>query len=398
MKALITRESFITVCVNLFLLFVCCTKWNAGFSISAGLVIAGILYCLAKKEKFTLPPKAFLMPYLCFLGTVTLASFLTGDPGSIRTARNFIAYSLPVWVTYFALQKVASLWDATQWGLLGGSWVLAYYPMKAITDGHLYERLRGPFAAYNHMGMTLEALLPFLYLTALHHWYTKRGSARILYTLLFGGTALFMTVALLMSQSRGAIAGFFVGLMVVFLYSIFNRKTTWKMPSRIVIFVVLLSVCATSFFAISRRYQVRSYDHERVLLLHSAYHMWQDHKVYGVGFDRWNEVYRAHYILPGAHEPTLTLPHNDIANFFSGTGTLGGIGYLAFLASNILLLLYVMKKQPENLFPYGMLWYCIGLLLIHGMVDNTFYAKYELHLYFAFWGIALGSKAQSEKN
>ncbi|MBC3536396.1 O-antigen ligase family protein [Megasphaera hominis] len=391
MKICINRENLLSVALNLFVLFVCSTKWNAGFSISAGLIVVLLIWFLRKKEKFALPPLSFFGPYIFFLAMVSLASFLTGDAGSMRTARNFIAYSLPVWVTYFGFQKANHDWSSFQWGLLGGSWVLAYYPLQAILAGHIYERLRGPFASYNHMSMTLEVLLPFLYLATFHHWRSGEGKKRILYTLLFGCTAVFMTGTLLMAQSRGGTAGFGVGLLTVAIYAWLTHKKTWKMPLRTIVFCLILAVSGSGFYAFTNTYQTRSYDNERVLLLHSAYHMWQDHKVYGVGFDRWNKEYQAHYILPGAHEPTLTLPHNNVANFFSGTGTLGGAGYLVFLGSNLLLLLYLTKKYPKNLIPYGMLWYCIGLLLVHGMVDNTFYAKYELHLYFTFWGITLAS-------
>lgn len=42
--------------------------------------------------------------------------------------------------------------------------------------------------------------------------------------------------------------------------------------------------------------------------LKSSYAMWEDHKLYGVGFGHWAREY-PNYISPAAREPDLTIPH-----------------------------------------------------------------------------------------
>jgi len=84
------------------------------------------------------------------------------------------------------------------------------------------------------------------------------------------------------------------------------------------------------------------------------------------------------------------LPHNNIANFFSGAGLLGGVGYLLFSCCSFYFLLKSRRENLQNGFLLMMLWVFISFF-IHGMVDNTMFGKYGLRLYFAAWGITLAS-------
>ena len=118
--------------------------------------------------------------------------------------------------------------------------------------------------------------------------------------------------------------------------------------------------------------------------------MWEDHKLYGVGFQQWNRVYQAKYILPGAKEPTLSLAHNNVANFFSGTGTLGGLGYLFFTFGSLAVLIRKLDQTRDNIYGKMMVWVWLAFF-IHGMVDNSLYARFNTRLYFAMWGISLAA-------
>ena len=140
--------------------------------------------------------------------------------------------------------------------------------------------------------MVLEAILPFLWMQV---WALRKNkkSPAFLLTLI---TSIGLTGCLLLSASRGGIAGFLLGFVgVVILKGI--QKTTWGLKKRVGVLLLTGCLAAGALFAATLRYQHRSYDSERLLLLQSAYAMWQDNKLYGVGFQRWNQVYRSGYIL-----------------------------------------------------------------------------------------------------
>lgn len=83
----------------------------------------------------------------------------------------------------------------------------------------------------------------------------------------------------------------------------------------------------------------RSYDYERILLWTSSYHMWEDHKIVGVGLANWKDAYQQKYILPEAKEPDLTMPHNVFMIFLSQTGIIGTLGYLIFVIGTMVFLI-----------------------------------------------------------
>lgn len=110
----------------------------------------------------------------------------------------------------------------------------------------------------------------------------KQKSPAFLLTLI---TSIGLTGCLLLSASRGGIAGFLLGFVgVVILKGI--QKTTWGLKKRVGVLLLTGCLAAGALFAATLRYQHRSYDSERLLLLQSAYAMWQDNKLYGVGFQR----------------------------------------------------------------------------------------------------------------
>ena len=189
--------------------------------------------------------------------------------------------------------------------------------------------------------------------------------------------------------------GLFIGGIVVLLAHELLQKG-WDLKRTIGSLFVCCFMLTGILFKTASFYDNRSYDGERKLLWTAAYAMWSDHKVSGVGITTWNAVYRQKYISPKAREPHLDLPHNNIANFFSATGTLGGIGYLVFTGYTFYFLLKKRQEEPENGLLLVMLWIHTAFF-IHGMVDNTMFGKYGLRLYFALWGMTLASLYDDKK-
>ncbi len=377
---------------NLYLFFLCSTKWNAGTSISAGLL--GVLILLVygwKKQKICWNSPLFLLCYVFFMGCVVLASWLTGDKASFQLSIKFLSYSLPFWLLYLILQQSPSLFQSTFWGMLTGSWVLLVLTCQDILHPLKDGRVHASFASANNFAMCLEAILPLLWLETLQVRKEYKNSARgkVLFVVALL-TSLLLTGALVLSKSRGGIAGFLLGAVTVVIASLLQKKKDWPLQKRLIVLVVALGVVAVGVFRGTIAFNQRSYDGERLLLAQSAYHMWEDHKLYGVGFQQWNRVYQAKYILPGAKEPTLSLAHNNVANFFSGTGTLGGLGYLFFTFGSLAVLIRKLDQTRDNIYGKMMVWVWLAFF-IHGMVDNSLYARFNTRLYFAMWGISLAA-------
>ncbi len=383
---------------NLYLFFLCSTKWNAGTSISAGLL--GVLILLVygwKKQKIQWNSPLFLVLYVIFMGSVILASWLTGDKASFQLSTRFLSYSLPLWLLYLVLQQSPSLIHSTFWGTMTGSWVLLALTYQDLLHPLKDGRVHASFASANNFAMCLEAILPLLWLETLQlrkeYKHSARGNVLFVVALL---TSILLTGALVLSKSRGGISGFLLGAVAVILYTLLQKLKNWSLQKKLAVLAVALGVTAAGGFRVTIVFEQRSYDGERLLLAQSAYHMWEDHKLYGVGFQQWNRIYRAKYILPGAKEPTLSLAHNNVANFFSGTGTLGGVGYLLFTFGSLGILLRKSYQMPDNIYGKMMLWVWMAIF-IHGMVDNSLYAKFNTRLYFAMWGISLAALLPGKK-
>lgn len=380
-------ESLVLFLLNVYIFFLSTTNWNAGLSISAGLLtlIVGYIY-FSKKSTIQWKEKNFLYAFGFFTAMVVLASFLSGTKNG-RTAINLFSYSMPMFLFYFLLQRkeqrIAKLWP----GLLAGLWVLNGYGIRQLFQHGLSQRVHGPVASPNTYAMVLEVVIPWLIFEAIKYRRNHQVGRYILSLV----TVVVSTMLLFTSFSRGGIIGFLIGGIGVFLVQKLVQRE-WCIPRIVGLFCVLIFILTGLFFKTAAFYNNRSYDGERKLLWTSAYHMWADHKVYGVGISTWNTVYRQKYILPGAREPGLMLPHNNIADFFSATGTLGGIGYLVFMGYTFYLLLKKRYDEPDNNYLLVMFWIATAFF-IHGMVDNTMFSKYGLRLYYALWGITLASFA-----
>lgn len=377
---------------NFYLFFLCSTKWNAGCSISAGLLGVLILVIYGwKRQKIRWNSLLFLLFYAIFMGSVIFASWMTGDRASFQLSIRFLSYSLPFWLFYLVLQRSPSLFHSTFWGTLSGSWVLLALTYRDLMHPLMDHRVHASFASANNFAMCLEAILPLLWMETL--WSRKEYKQSAWGKMLFAMallTSVLLTGALFLSRSRGGIAGFLLGALAVIIGSLLQGQRNWTLQRKIGVLVAALCIATVGGFRGTIMFGHRSYDGERLLLIQSACRMWEDHKIYGVGFQQWNRIYRTKYILPGAKEPNLSLAHNNVANFFSGTGTLGGLGYLLFTFGSLAVLLRKIYQEPGNIYGKMMLWVWLAIF-IHGMVDNSLYAKFNTRLYFAMWGISMAA-------
>ena len=262
--------------------------------------------------------------------------------------------------------------------------LLGLYYFTKLQEGQRLSLLNfGP----NNLAALLEINLPFV-IIMVYNAFSKNLS--IIYKIISGGAALLCMFALVATGSRGALIGFFAGLVILFLIKIKIAKQ-WRFNIKKLSVTMLIGICLVGGMFLKTDFQlVRSYDMERVRLVHSSYNMWNDNKLFGVGLNNWAENYKKIYILPDAKEKDLDFPHNTLVYFFSTAGVIGGIGFLIFTFGMIVFLINSLKLDSKNIYIQAMIWAFIAFS-IHGLFDLGFLMKQSERLIFTYLGITCGN-------
>lgn len=384
----------------LFAVFLFVFSWsnalyNSFVSISLGLImIIVIKLCIQGRtlSLFKIP----LLPFvsiIIFLGSVLIASIAIGDAKSVDIALKYIYWMLPMFLIV-VVSKTQLTKKAIQWGLITSVIYTSFCSLyqlfyRSMGIGDYGERITGFYENQNFYAILLILVIPFLCMSIIYAIKSKGDTLVALGSLLaciMGGVALFATA------SRGSLLGLAIGALFTFLGTgIIKKQYILTLITLIVVWIsyFLLGDLDNSIIPYGLE---RSYDGERLLLWQSSYHMWQDYKLYGVGLNNWPELYQTQYILPAAREPHLVMPHNNLAWYFSATGTVGGVGFIIFLIGIFLFIINEIRKNHSNVFMIAMLWSFIGIVT-QSMVDVGFTMKSSARLFFVLLGIAIASKS-----
>lgn len=375
----------------LYTTFLISTLSNAGVSISVSLLCVVIIYLYVKNfKKILWPDKTFLAIYIVFFGSLFLSAVISGDLKSISETIKYIYWTLPFWVVYLSEKRSFSI-ESWGYGTSLSLLVVSVYSVYQFITLPLGTRITGTFANPNGFVGVLETSLPIL--IAFYWSYGEKNIKQyhqlIKYILL--GIIGMTVFVLLATQSRGGIAGAFIGGIVVFLMRYRNKIGIQYNNRKNIACALILAAAVSGVAFLGLSTFQRSYDNERMLLIQSSYAMWKDNPVYGVGFSNWKEQYQSHYISPMAKEPNLPMPHNNVAFFFSTTGIIGGIGYIVFTIGLLLLLIKKIVKYPQNVYYKAALWSFIAIS-VHGFVDSGITNKFNMQILFLCLGIAFASE------
>ena len=123
-------------------------------------------------------------------------------------------------------------------------------------------------------------------------------------------------------------------------------------------------------------------NYERMLMWQSAYNMFIDHPVFGVGVGNYHEEYINNYRSPLAREDTWH-PHNVLLAMLAQTGIIGGLGY-------IVLFIYIFYKviiDYKNTSNYITLAFLASLtaFFINGLTDTNFMGHNLKELTYMFY-------------
>lgn len=241
------------------------------------------------------------------------------------------------------------------------------------------RRLISVYGSPNGVGLYLGRCLPFALAYLL---VTARGSWRWLYG---GASGAVMLLAVLLSQSRGAIVLGLPAALVAALVAWRGRRAV--LPALGAVILVALALIPLSL-ALPRLGDLLGETATfRRHLWESSILLLRERPLTGAGLDQFLYWYRSRYLLPEAWaEPDLSIPHSLLLNFWVNLGIFGVVILVAFQAG-FWRLWWQVRQRASSADPLR-LALLIGLagsmadLLAHGLVDVGYFA---INLAFVFF-------------
>lgn len=109
---------------------------------------------------------------------------------------------------------------------------------------------------------------------------------------------------------------------------------------------------------------------ERFLMWESAFNMFKDHPLTGVGYGQYGKAYQTKYILPKAREKNLVHAHSNVMQML---GECGILGLSAFLFLWLYLSIFALRgwRREKNIACLMFLCMLWGMML-HGLTEFNF--------------------------
>ena len=300
-------------------------------------------------------------------------------------------------------------------GFVSGAVIIALIGLANYARGNVFPaegglpRIRSIYGSPNNDALFLSRAFPLLLAITLF----GRQSAREMTTtaqgffgrlrnmravqlvtsrrLLYAGGLFAVSVAIVLSQSRGSLL-FGLPAAVIAICVMGGGRWRYAGVALLVLLIVamgiLLSGVAAPLLANTRFASALALTSGtgffRFNLWQSAIGMWRDHPLLGVGPDNFLYAYRGYYIQPAAwQEPNLSHPHNIVLDFATRLGALGLIAGAGIAIGIARALRRAWLNDAQGAFRPLVIG-CAGVfaaLLAHGMVDHSIFL---VDLSFAF--------------
>ncbi len=293
-----------------------------------GFVLAGIISTMVSPEQIKAlgELKAFIIePVLFFYAVISLFK-----PKDLTTPLKFL----------FSSASLISLFGIIQY------FTYIHLPLRFWGTGSEVERITSFFDYPNALALYLAPLLG-LFLTLKVY-----GTEIIKKQWLFWIGIALMTIALLLTFSRGAWLALVIVLGLVLIRHFGAKKTVWPMLGIILILLGFAPVRERLLLGLS---DSSSLVHSQLWTI-GIHQIWS-HPVFGNG-------------LHGFSALNVSYPHNIFLNFWLEMGLLGLVSFCA-----ILLLTFRQKKLAVTVF--------LTILILHGLVDVPYF-KNDLSVLFWF--------------
>ncbi len=302
-------------------------------SIALGNVLLGVavlcffIYVYRHKEQISMPEKTYYYAIAVFVLAMLLSALTSGN-----LVKGFKTWAdLWVWRLMPFIIISLSVKDAC------GAKKILSFSLLGITLGSLcliYQGLSGDHRASGFFGhpMTFAGyfciFLPVLFVYFLDKrisgkWQPAAGIAFVL-----------GSIALLFNATRGAWLALLPVLLFILGYYLLKGN---KIAVACLALFVLAGAGLSKYRPFVKRvatitstkYQSNT---ERLLIWHSAYNMFKDYPVLGVGLGQYKDNYQQKYISPKAKEPLLGHAHNNFMQMLAENGIVGFCGFFTLIA------------------------------------------------------------------
>lgn len=340
-------------------------------SIAAGNVLLGIatlcflIYVFRNKEAVQLPDKVYYLAIAVFVSTMLISALSSGVIGKgLKVWADFWIWRLmPFIIITLSIKEAHTAKKVLACSLLGitlGAMCLIY---QGLSGDHRASGFFGhPMTFAGYFCIYLPVLLVcFLEQQVYGKWRWLAGMSFVL-----------GTVALLFNATRGAWLALVPVLLFILSYYLLKRN-------KLAVLCLALFIAAGAGLSqykpftdrlatiTNTKYQSNT---ERLLIWNSAYTMFKDHPVFGVGLGQYKDNYQKKYISPKAKEPYLSHAHNNFLQMLAENGVIGFIGFLTLL---VCFIGYSFKRFWQERNPYLLMMSMSTMaLVLQGFTEYNF--------------------------
>jgi O-antigen ligase len=350
-------------------------------------IIVFILYFLFDSIKtggiqFVKPDKWFTLGYCFLYGSLLAAGIVIGDKDGLNLTRQYIYWSLPMWMI----------------GYLGGKYCIKRGFFAGILAGSIvtsiigiFQKINNPleriYSFYNYptqYGVVIALVFPMLIYYACRAGKVKMQIVSVM-------ACILLAFCLVWTDTRATVVSLCTGIVISTLGITFQNRSNFSLKQKVMALMMVLVVSAVGAAGFEhmqdhRDTAIAKAGGERIYMLAASYEMWQDHKIAGIGVSSWEKYYYSSQYHPeGAVEQNLTMPHNMFIYFLSTAGIIGGVGFIAYTIFTLAALLKVPYKE-DWLAEWCILTIFIAFF-INGMFDSTFINKVPVKIYYAIMGL-----------
>ena len=240
----------------------------------------------------------------------------------------------------------------------------------------------GGFLGIMPQGTLLAMFLP-VYVLLLIHLQEKKLKLASLIAVIVG------VAAILFTGTRGAWLAVLVLLpTIVFIHSKskFKNLSVLAAAMALIVGLVMMTPALSGRVATITDMQMQS-NSERLLMWQSAWQMFKDHPVLGIGYGQYAQAYQTQYISPLAKEKHLQHAHN---NFMQILAECGLVGFSAFVLMLVYFSYFALKGWSKEKNIAYLLYLCILWgMMFHGFTEYNFETSVSSKTFWFALGLCL---------
>ncbi len=338
----------------------------AAGNVALGLAALCFLVCAFRhRELFQIPDRMYYGAMAVLSGAMFLSALASGDiaKGLLVWSDDWLWRALPFFMLTILIRDAAVVKKIFIASLIGltidalcviGQWLSGELRPAGFV-GHPMT-----FAGFSCLYLPI-LLIAFLDKRVVGRWHWAAGALFVV------GAA-----ALLLNATRGAWLALAVVLPLVLACCFFRAR---KLTVLALCFFLVTGAGISQWDSFTARtatitdaqYQSNS---ERLLMWQSAFHMFQDHPVLGVGLGQYKSNYQEKYILPEAKEREIGHAHNNFIQMAAENGVVGLAGFLVLISGFIGVSLWRFRKEKN---PYALMMAMSTLaLILQGLTEYNF--------------------------